>query len=79
MERTLLQHLHNPHNRMCGCDQDCWCRQTTIGRAVKWWFPARWLGIRHKNSWVEKTFPGWSEDEIRAWKRTQAGEAKKRM
>ena len=49
MERTLIQRIHNPHNYECGCDPDCWCRRTTIGRAVKWWFPARWFGIQHTN------------------------------
>jgi hypothetical protein len=39
-----------------------------IGRAVKWWFPARWFGIRHKNN----VFAGMTEDEIREWKRRQA-------
>jgi hypothetical protein len=69
MARTLLQRVHNPHNSVCGCDTDCWCRATRIGRLVKWWFPARYFGIRHKNTWFETTFRGWSDDEIRAWKR----------
>ena len=56
---------------MCGCDADCWCRTTRLGRLVKWWFPARRFGIRHKNIWFETTFEGWSDDEIRAWKREQ--------
>jgi hypothetical protein len=51
-ERTLLQRIHNPRNYECACDADCWCRRTAIGRAVKWWFPARFFGIRHKNSLV---------------------------
>jgi len=67
VERTLLQRIHNPHNRECGCDPDCWCRRTTVGRAVKWWFPARWFGIRHKNN----AFHGMTWDEIREWKREQ--------
>jgi hypothetical protein len=50
-----------------GCDADCWCRRTAIGRIVKWWFPARWFGIHHKNSF----FDGMSSAEIRAWKREQ--------
>jgi hypothetical protein len=67
-ERTLLQRIHNPKSRSCGCDTDCWCRRTTIGRAVKWWFPARWFGIRH----TIRFFDGMTADEIRAWKRAQA-------
>jgi hypothetical protein len=35
--------------------------------AVKWWFPARFFGIRHKNSF----FDGMTWSEIRAWKREQ--------
>ena len=67
VERTLLQRFHNPRNYECGCDPDCWCRRTGIGRAVKWWFPARWFGIRHKNM----VFDGMTWDEIREWKRNQ--------
>jgi hypothetical protein len=67
VERTLLQRIHNPQNYECGCDPDCWCRRTTIGRLVKWWFPARWFRIRHKNS----AFHGMTWDEIRDWKRDQ--------
>jgi hypothetical protein len=43
------------------------CRRTAIGRLVKWWFPARLFGIRHKNSYFERT----TRDEIREWKREQ--------
>jgi hypothetical protein len=49
MARTPLQRLHNPRNRSCGCDPDCWCRSSALGRAVKWWFPARYFGLHHKN------------------------------
>jgi hypothetical protein len=68
VERTVVQRIHNPHNYECGCDPDCWCRRTAIGRAVKWWFPARWFGIHHKN----RGFDGMTEDEIREWKRRQS-------
>ena len=71
VERTLLHRIHNPHNSVCGCDADCWCRRTAVGRAVKWWFPARYFGIRHKNSWFGTTFKGWTDDQIREWKRDQ--------
>jgi hypothetical protein len=37
--RSVLQRIHNPHNRECGCDPDCWCQRTAFGRAVKWWVP----------------------------------------
>ena len=48
MSRTVLEKIHNPRNRTCGCDPDCWCRRTALGRAVKWWFPGRLFGLRHK-------------------------------
>jgi hypothetical protein len=52
----------------CGCDPECWCCRTAIGRAVKWWFPARWFGIHHQN----RVFDGMSKEEIRDWKRRLA-------
>ena len=62
MVRTLLARIHNPRNRQCGCDPDCWCQRTTIGRAVKWWFPARYFGIHHKAQgtadWKRRHDPG---------------------
>jgi hypothetical protein len=48
MVRTLLQKLHNPRNRECGCDPDCWCNRTMFGRTVKWWFNGRLFGLQHK-------------------------------
>lgn len=67
-ERTLLQRIHNPHDYECGCEPGCWCRRTTIGRAVKWWFPARYFGIRHENGF----FGGMTWFQICEWKRKQA-------
>jgi hypothetical protein len=40
--------MHNPRDRTCGCDADCWCNRTAVGRAVKWWLPARFFGLQHK-------------------------------
>jgi len=60
VKRSLVQRVHNPHNRECGCDPDCWCRRTALGRAVRWWFPGRHFGLHHKR-------PGSAE-----WKRNQA-------
>lgn len=68
MERTVLQRIHNPRNYECGCDPHCWCRRTAIGRVVKWWFPARWFGLHHKN----RVFDSMTEDEVREWKRRQS-------
>ena len=58
---TVLERLHNPRGRVCGCDPECWCQRTALGRAVKWWFPARYFGLHHKNRGLE------------AWKRQQDG------
>jgi hypothetical protein len=41
VSRSVLQRIHNPRSRECGCDPDCWCRRTAFGRAVKWWVPPR--------------------------------------
>ena len=67
MAMGVLRRVHNPRGRQCGCDPDCWCRSSMIGRAVKWWFPARYFGLRHKNH----VFDGMTDDQIREWKRTQ--------
>ena len=48
MSRSLLQRIHNPHGYVCACDADCWCRRTTLGRAVRWWLPAQYFGLQHK-------------------------------
>jgi len=48
VQRTLVQRIHNPRNRECGCDPDCWCRRTALGRVVKWWFNGRYFGLHHK-------------------------------
>jgi hypothetical protein len=69
VDAALLQRIHNPGNYVCGCDADCWCRRTAIGRLVKWWFPARLFGIRHKSSFFDRM----TVDEIREWKREQEG------
>lgn len=50
MTRTVLQRVHNPRNRGCWCDPECWCRRTALGRAVKWWFPAGLFGISHNGA-----------------------------
>jgi hypothetical protein len=67
--RTLLQRIHNPHNRACGCDPDCWCQRTAIGRAVKWWFPGRYFGLHHKN----RGLAAWKQTA--EWKRQNDPEA----
>jgi hypothetical protein len=44
----ILRRMHNPRGRTCGCSPECWCRRTRIGRLVRWWFPARYFGLRHR-------------------------------
>jgi hypothetical protein len=44
---AILRRIHNPRGRTCGCRPECWCKRTRIGRLVRWWFPARYFGIRH--------------------------------
>jgi hypothetical protein len=41
MGRTLLQRIHNPHNWTCHCDESCVCKRTLLGRALRWYIPAR--------------------------------------
>ena len=77
MERRLLMRLHNPRNSTCGCDADCWCNRMAVGRAVKWWFPARWFGIEHKDSRRDTMFVGWSEKDIKYWERAEQRQARK--
>ena len=58
MSRSLLARIHNPRNKTCGCADDCWCKTTALGRAFRWWFPARWVGVRHKSKYsgLEKRY-----------------------
>jgi hypothetical protein len=71
MSRSIVARLHNPHGDVCACDPDCWCRRTALGRAVKWWFPARY-GLHHKNRALEEWKRGQSEGALQAWKRRRA-------
>lgn len=48
--RSVVERIHNPRNRECGCDPDCWCNRTAVGRAVKWWLPAHLVGPTHKSA-----------------------------
>jgi catechol 2,3-dioxygenase-like lactoylglutathione lyase family enzyme len=72
MSRTLVQRIHNPRGYVCACDPDCWCRRTALGRAVKWWFPARYFGLHHKNRALEEWKRNQPEGALQAWKRRQA-------
>jgi hypothetical protein len=38
---SVLARVHNPTGRTCGCSDDCVCRRTTIGRALRWYIPGR--------------------------------------
>ena len=68
---AALRKLHNPQGRACGCDPDCWCRSTAVGRAVKWWFPARFFGIQHKNHALEQWLHDHPDGDAGEWKRRQ--------
>jgi hypothetical protein len=48
MNHSIIRRIHNPHNRTCGCASDCWCQTSAVGRAVRWWFPGRLVGLHHK-------------------------------
>lgn len=37
--RTILNRLHNPHGRECGCLPECWCNRTRRGRLLRWYLP----------------------------------------
>ena len=55
----ILRRIHNPRGRTCGCPPECWCKRTRIGRAVRWWFPARYFGIHHHSvppEWKREMF-----------------------
>ncbi|MEN3312181.1 MAG: hypothetical protein V7645_1510 [Actinomycetota bacterium] len=69
--RSLLQRVHNPRNRECACDSDCWCRRTALGRAVKWWFPGRYFGLHHKNRALEEWKRSQDSGTLAEWKRRQ--------
>jgi hypothetical protein len=59
MSRTVLQRVQNPRNRSCGCAPGCWCKRTAVGRAVRWWFPGRYLGMPH----TSPGSAGWKRDQ----------------
>jgi hypothetical protein len=50
MAATVLRRLYNPRQRTCGCDPDCWCQRTRLGRVFRWWFPGRYFGLPHKSA-----------------------------
>jgi hypothetical protein len=66
MGRGFLHRIHNPRNRQCACDPDCWCQRTAVGRAVKWWVPGRYFGLHHRNrkleAWKRGGVPGSHHD-----------------
>lgn len=74
MAHALLHRLHNPHGRECACDPDCWCRSTALGRAFRWWFPARYFGLQHKNAALEQ-WKRRNPDRAAEWKRERADES----
>lgn len=69
MAMIVLRRIHNPRNRTCACDPDCWCNRTILGRAVKWWFNGRLFGLHHKNAELEPLKR--SGIDLAQWKRDQ--------
>jgi hypothetical protein len=71
MEHAMLRHIHNPRGRVCGCDADCWCRRTALGRLVTWWFPGRYFGLQHRNAELElwKLEAAAGNQTVAEWKR----------
>lgn len=39
--QRLARRFHNPRRRQCECLSNCWCKQTTWGRALRWYIPSR--------------------------------------
>jgi hypothetical protein len=68
---NALRRIHNPKRRVCFCDPDCWCRRTAVGRAVKWWFPARRFGLQHKSRALTAFKAGLLDQRLDDWKREQ--------
>jgi hypothetical protein len=71
---TLLHRVHNPRGRVCGCDADCWCQRTALGRAVKWWFPGRYFGLPHKHTALEEWKRSEPDTTAADWKLRQHNE-----
>jgi len=67
----MLRRIHNPRDRRCACDPDCWCQRTTLGRAVKWWFPGKYFGLHHKNRALEARKLSQAPGALQEWKRHQ--------
>jgi hypothetical protein len=44
MRRSVLQRIHNPFNWTCNCDPTCWCNESQLGRAVRWYGNSRVSG-----------------------------------
>lgn len=71
MEHALVRRIHNPKGRICYCDPDCWCRRTAAGRLVKWWVPARKIGLQHKGRAYAAFKAGVLDQRLEDWKREQ--------
>jgi hypothetical protein len=38
---ALIERLHNPGGRLCGCPPECICQRSALGRALRWYIPRR--------------------------------------
>lgn len=56
----IIRSIHNPRRRACGCLDDCWCKRTLWGRAIRWYVPQK----RHSS-----VSPCWKQNwqEIGSW------------
>ncbi|HWH54189.1 MAG TPA: hypothetical protein VNT04_01295 [Gaiellaceae bacterium] len=45
MSRSVIQRIHNPQGRECGCAPECWCKRTSWGRALRWYLPKRHFSV----------------------------------
>ena len=56
----IIRSIHNPRRRACGCLDDCWCKRTLWGRAIRWYVPQK----RHSS-----VSPCWKQNwqEISSW------------
>jgi hypothetical protein len=61
----LIRSLHNPSRRACGCLDDCWCKRTFWGRAIRWYVPQK----RHTS-----VSPCWKQDRHEAGPRRARGQ-----
>jgi hypothetical protein len=38
---SVIERVHNPSGRRCGCPPECICQRSTLGRTFRWYIPGR--------------------------------------